>query len=97
MSACVHGVVAGPTLKKSTPAETSGAIASGSGPFASTIGNVGTPSTRIAPLASNLVVAACAVAAASAAPTHAKRKTMLRPTTLASGYRRREIALFCYQ
>src|SRR5262245_14714394 len=57
MSALVQGVVAGPTLKKFTPApitsatalEPDGVIPSSGGPFASTIGNTSTPSRSRVP------------------------------------------------
>src|SRR5919204_947752 len=70
MSALVQVVVAGPTLKKFTPAPITsssaftpdGVVPSRGGPFASTIGNVFVPFRRTVPFASRLVVVAPAAA-----------------------------------
>src|SRR5438874_5985110 len=74
MSAVVHAVVAGPILKKSTPAATTslrasapeGVVPPRGGPFASTIGNTFDPFRSTVPLGSIVVTAASALAAASA-------------------------------
>src|SRR5437588_6829219 len=63
MSALVHGVVAGPTLKKLTPASTASCSASApdgvvpprGGPFASTIGKTFAPFKSTVPFESRLV------------------------------------------
>ena len=79
MSAFVHGVVAGPTLKKLTPAATASRSASApdgvvpprGGPFASTIGKTFVPFNSTVPFASTLVTVAPADAAKTSAPTEA--------------------------
>src|SRR5438270_11551451 len=66
MSALVHGVVAGPTLKKFTPAPTTsasafapaGVVPSRGGPLAKTIGNTGAPFNTTVPLGSSVVTPA---------------------------------------
>ena len=100
MSAAVQATVAGPILRYVAPAEATSARASappgvvvpGSGPFASTIGNVFAPSRRTVPAPSLLVVAAAAPLAHTAATTAsnpAKRRTTiwtpLRPCPLGRG------------
>src|SRR5437867_8603879 len=68
MSALVHAVVAGPTLKKSTPAATTSPSASApngvvpprGGPFASTIGNTFAPFKSTVPRGLRPVVVALA-------------------------------------
>ena len=79
MSAFVHGVVAGPTLKKLTPTATASRSASApdgvvpprGGPFASTIGKTFVPFNSTVPFASTLVTVAPADAAKTSAPTEA--------------------------
>src|SRR5438128_9129 len=90
MSALVHGVVAGPTLKKLTPAPTTSPSASApdgvvpprGGPFASTIGKTFAPFKSTVPLASTLVTVAPAVAAKTTAATTPERATAARLTLL---------------
>src|SRR5262245_66057641 len=70
MSALVQVVVAGPTLKKFTPAPITsssafapdGVVPSRGGPFASTIGKLFAPFNRTVPFASRLVEVAAAPA-----------------------------------
>src|SRR6266516_5299136 len=86
MSALVHGVVAGPTLKKLTPAPTASLSASApvgvvpprGGPFASTIGKTFAPFKSTVPLASTLVTVASAVTAKTATATTAETATAAR-------------------
>src|SRR5437879_5618431 len=71
MSVLVHVVVAGPTLKKLTPAPTTsakafapaGVVPSRGGPFANTIGNTGAPLSTTVPFGSSLVTPAPAIPA----------------------------------
>src|SRR3954464_13803585 len=83
MSALVHGVVAGPTLKKLTPASTTscsasvpdGVVPPRGGPFASTIGKTFDPFTSTVPLESRLVTVAPADAAEITTATTADTAT----------------------
>src|SRR5438132_511175 len=83
MSALVHGVVAGPTLKKLTPASTTsrnasapdGVVPPRGGPFASTIGKTFVPFRSTVPLGSTLVTVAPADAAESTTATRADTAT----------------------
>src|SRR3989442_1703702 len=90
MSALVHVVVAGPTLKKLTPAPITssnafapaGVVPSRGGPFASTIGNAFAPFTSTVPFASKLVEVAPAVATHSNdTPTANGQRSRLTDTT----------------
>src|SRR5437660_6305282 len=90
MSALVHVVVAGPTLKKLTPAPITsskafapaGVVPSRGGPFASTIGNAFAPLTTTVPFASKLVEVAPAVATHSNdTPTANGKRSRLTDTT----------------
>src|SRR5712691_4377582 len=79
MSELVHVVVAGPTLKKLTPAPTTsangfapdGVVPSRGGPFAKMIGNAGAPFNTTVPLGSSVVTPAAAIPAQASANTSA--------------------------
>src|SRR5438067_13618981 len=83
MSELVHAVVAGPTLKKLTPAPTTsanafapvGVVPSRGGPFANTIGNTGAPFNTTVPAGSSVVTAATALPAHASASTSANGQT----------------------
>src|SRR5207244_6415850 len=83
MSALVHAVVAGPTLKKLTPAPTTsakafapaGVVPSRGGPFANTIGNTGAPFNTTLPLGSRLVTPAAAISTQTSASTATTSQT----------------------
>src|SRR2546426_9121263 len=84
MSELVQVVVAGPTLKKLTPAPTTsanafapdGVVPSRGGPFAKMIGNAGTPFNTTVPLGSSVVTPAAAIPAHRSASTSATGQTM---------------------
>src|SRR5919198_1942005 len=80
MSELVQAVVAGPTLKKLTPAPTTsarafaplGVVASRGGPFARTIGNTNAPFSTTVPLASSVETPASAIPAQARARANAR-------------------------
>src|SRR5437763_13473694 len=84
MSALVQVVVAGPTLKKLTPAPTTsanafapdGVVPSRGGPFAKMIGNAGAPFSTTVPLGSSVVTPAAATSAHTSASSSATDQTM---------------------
>ena len=84
MSALVHAVVAGPTLKKLTPAPTTsanafapvGVVPSRGGPFANTIGNTGAPFNTTVPWGSSVVTPAAAIPAHRSASASATGQTI---------------------
>src|SRR6266487_4986266 len=83
MSELVHVVVAGPTLKKLTPAPTTsarafapvGVVPSRGGPFANTIGNTGVPFSTTVPFGSSVVAPAAAIPTHTSASTRATGQT----------------------